>query len=212
MPIYFHKNEQDYQLGIWRMDESKEDLRSMLELSESDLDMYESFRSEYRKREWLTTRVLLKKLLAPAVIVTIEYDMNGKPQLFDSEFSISISHTKNFVSVLLAKYAGAGIDLETIQPRIKNISKKFITRQEEMSLTGNDNLDCMHVIWGTKEVLFKIYGKGELNFLENLSASKFQLKEKGILKGKIMKDDYKKEYSINYEKLDNLMLVYAMGN
>lgn len=212
MPIYFHKNKPDFQLGIWRMDEPLEELLSMLKLNSAEIATFNSFKSVYRKREWLTTRVLLKKLRTDPKNSTIVYDLNGKPQLHNSEFSISISHTKDFVSVLLSKYVSAGIDLETIQPRIEKISKRFISKQEEMAYDENNKLDYMHVIWGAKEVLFKIYGKGELNFLENLSAEKFQLKEKGVLKGSITKSGFKKEYEINYEKLDNLMLVYAMCN
>ena len=209
MPLYFHKHSEDFQLGIWRMDESLDELLRMLVTSQADLNILNTFKSEYRKLEWLTTRVLLKRLLAPAEAISIAYDKNGKPTLVNSSFSISISHTKNFVAVLIAKSPGVGIDLETIQPRIEKIAQKFISKEEEVFIEENKTHDYQHVIWGTKEVLFKIYSKGDLNFSEHLHAEKFIMENAGELTGRISKDDFKKEYKIFYEKLDNLMLVYA---
>lgn len=212
MPLNFQKRSEDFQLGIWRMDESFDELLRMLVLNEPDRNVLNTFKSEYRKLEWLTTRVLLKEFLASSETGSIVYESNGKPRLVNSSLSISISHTKNFVALLIAKSAGAGIDLETIQPRIEKIAKKFVTKQEEIFIDENKKQNYHHVIWGTKEVLFKIYGKGELNFLEHLHAEKFILKDTGELTGRITKDDFKKEYRIFYEKLDNLMLVYALDN
>ena len=212
MPLDYHKNSKEFQLGIWRMDESLEELHRLLRLSVSDLLTIDGFKSEYRKREWLTTRVLVKQLLSLPDDMIIAYDANGKPRLVNSRYSISISHTKNFVAVLLSEHASAGIDLETIQSRIEKIAKKFISEEENSFIEPEKKMFYQHVIWGTKEVLFKIYGKGELNFLENLNVKKFQLKEKGELSGEIAKGDFKKKYDVYYEKRNDRMLVYAMGD
>ncbi len=209
MPLDYQKNTEQFQLGIWRLDESLQELHNLLRLSEIDLTTLNNFKSEYRKREWLTVRVLLKVLL-PAEATAIEYDSNGKPHLVNRDHSISISHTKNFVAVILSKNTGVGIDIETIQPRIEKIAARFVTKEEERFIEPSQKLDYQHVIWGTKEVLFKIYGKGELHFLDNILTEKFILRERGELTGRINKGGFSKSYNVFYEKMHNLMLVYAI--
>ena len=178
MPLDFHKSSDGFQLGIWRMDESLEELHQLVTLSDSDTLTLAGFKSEYRKHEWLTTRVLAKQLLSSLQEVTISYNANGKPRLVNSMYSISISHTKNFVAVLLSKHHAIGIDIETIRPgRIEKIATKFVTQEEENFIETEKKILYQHVIWGTKEVLFKIYSKGELHFLTNLRVRKFHFEE-----------------------------------
>ena len=212
MPVCFHKSAKEFHLGIWRMDESLNALHRLIRISTDDLATLNGFNSEYRKLEWLTTRVLVSQLLSATTEIPIAYNSNGKPRLVNSKYSISISHTKNFVAVLLSEKAHVGIDLETIQPRIEKIAQRFITVQEEQFIETDKKMIYQHVIWGTKEVLFKIYSKGALNFLENLHVKKFQLEVQGEIKGEIVKGDVRKEFNVFYEQWDKLMLVYAMGD
>jgi 4'-phosphopantetheinyl transferase len=208
MGIYYHKATDNFQLGIWKMEESMDQLKTMVELSTMDATTFNNFKSEYRKSEWLTTRVLVQQLLK-STDVHIAYSSNGKPKLVNSDYAISISHTKNFVAVLLSKESVPGIDLETVQPRIEKISKKFVT-DDELSFIEDDKASAYkHVIWGAKEVLFKIYADGELNFLEHLHIDKFSFREKGRLNGRIEKNNFSKKFVIFYEQLGELMLVYA---
>ncbi|MCX6291117.1 MAG: 4'-phosphopantetheinyl transferase superfamily protein [Bacteroidetes bacterium] len=211
MPLDYQIKSEKFSLAIWQMDESLEELQGHLNLSAGDSDTLNHFKSEYRKREWLTTRVLVKKLLSSKEEVRIDYQPNGKPFLIESDYSISISHTKNYVSVLLSKSGAAGIDLETIQPRIEKISKKFVTADEEKFIEKEKRITYQHVIWGTKEVLFKIYGDGNLNFLEHLHVDKFVLNDCGELTGSIIKGTFRNDYRVFYERRDSLMLVYSVG-
>jgi 4'-phosphopantetheinyl transferase len=212
MPLEYHKHSKEFQLGIWQMNESIDELNQRVSLSASDQATLAGFKSDYRKQEWLTTRVLVKQLLSTSEEISITYNSNGKPQLVNSQYSISISHTKNFVAVLLSEKEHIGIDLETIQPRIEKISKKFITPEEEKFIEPDKKLIYQHVFWGTKEVLFKIYSKGELNFLENLKVRKFSFAEKGELKAEVIKENFRKEIHVFYEKWNDLMLVYSTGD
>ena len=210
MPLDHQQSTEEFQLGIWRIDESLEELLGLLKLSETDLSTLRGFKSEYRKREWLTARVLLK-VLSPSGQLTVAYDTSGKPYVVDSAFKVSISHTRNYVAVILSTQSEVGIDLETIQSRIEKIAGKFVSEEEEQFIESNKKLDYQHVIWGTKEVLYKIYGKGELHFLNHIHVEKFRLQEKGELMAKIIKGDFTRRYKVSYEKIRNLMLVYALN-
>src|SRR5689334_17381346 len=101
MALYHHKESSDFQLGIWKMEESLSQLHSMVQLSATDETTFNNFKSAYRKSEWLTTRVLVQQLLA-SPDVHIAYHSNGKPKLVNSDHAISISHTQDFVAVLLS--------------------------------------------------------------------------------------------------------------
>jgi hypothetical protein len=71
------------------------------------------------------------------------------------------------------------------------------------------------VYWCAKESLYKLYGKKELAFKENLKIEPFHYSEKGIIKGWIQKSAMKKAFAIQYEKLnsgdDSYMLAYVIN-
>jgi len=68
----------------------------------------------------------------------------------------------------------------------------------------------MHVIWGAKETMYKIYGKKGVDFKENMSIEPFQYLEKGQIIGRIQMENYGKEMEIHYEKISNCMLTWGL--
>ena len=63
MPLYRTYRQDDLWVGVWKVDETVEQLRSMFH----QFSIYEEgllrFSAEKRKQEWLAVRVLLKELL-----------------------------------------------------------------------------------------------------------------------------------------------------
>ena len=211
MPIVLKKDESDYSIGIWKSIESFEELLNLEALNQADLEKWKSFQSDKRKREWLTVRVLLRKLFPDTVLPTIRYDEYGKPFL-DNEKAISISHTKEFVAILITSKAYAGIDLEAIRERITSLSAKFTNEPEEKSLPKACLVEHLHVIWGAKEVLFKLYGRGEIDFRANLFVEPFLFAESGLITASVLKNDINKKHEITYELWDNKMLTYSVSD
>ena len=87
---------------------------------------------------------------------------------------------------------------------------------EELNSLQKENLEeQLTVFWCAKESLYKLYGKKELAFKENLLVEPFQYSGKGIIKGRIKKSAIQKSYSLQYEKLnlgdDNYMLAYIIN-
>lgn len=79
------------------------------------------FTAESRKLERLAVRVLLYVMLGEEK--EIGYHPNGKPYLADSSFSISISHTKGYVAVLLGRpEKEVGIDIEFYGERVRKVA------------------------------------------------------------------------------------------
>src|SRR5205823_6644372 len=119
---------------------------------------------------------------------SIIYDEHGKPHLENSTTKISVSHTKEFVALLISETNDAGIDIEKIHHRIEKIAPKFLSEEEKTRTPSWHQLRYYHIIWGAKEVLFKIHGRGELLFKEHLFTEPFTIEEKGSFYAWIKKD------------------------
>ena len=214
MPIF---NIQDVlrtgKFGIWHITESLDELLKMKQVSEEDSSVLKSFSYEHRKKEWLVSRILTEQLLREKNIRII-YDEHNKPFLKDSDKHISISHSHNLLIVILDEHE-TGIDIEFITTKILRIKEKFMSDEELNSLQKENLEEQLTVFWCAKESLYKLYGKKELAFKENLLVEPFQYSGKGIIKGRIKKSAIQKSYSLQYEKLnsgdDNYMLAYIIN-
>ena len=60
MPVLFKYTEP--LLGVWKIEESSEELLSMLEQTSEYLPFLQQIKTEKRRQEWLASRVLLKEL------------------------------------------------------------------------------------------------------------------------------------------------------
>lgn len=157
--------------------------------------------SRKRLLEQVCSAHLLNTLLNQSVHNTLDKNANGKPFLREHPYSISFSHSKNMVACLIDTEGGpAGIDIEYLREGIKAIAPKFVSEKE--GLLEKDFLH-FHLVWGAKEVLYKIYSLKELDFLEHLSVD-FQ----NDIIGTIRKNTYLASYKLQFEHLDNFILVW----
>ena len=99
-----------------------------MERPEAYLPILNRYKSEGRKSEWLSVRVLLKELTGSEP--DILYHDNGAPYLPESSLHISISHTKGFAAVLLSPNKPVGIDIEYRSERIHRIKSRFLSETE----------------------------------------------------------------------------------
>jgi len=221
MPIFnIHDVLKTGKVGIWHITESLDELLKMKPISEEDMSVLHSFSYEHRKKEWLVSRILTEKLSSEKDIRII-YDEHNKPFLLrrspfgkNSKFHISISHSHNLLAVILDEQE-TGIDIERIKEKILRIKEKFMSDSELESLHNENPAEQLTVYWCAKESLYKLYGKKELAFKENMMVEPFQYSEKGIIKGWIKKSDKEKSFELQYERLqsgeDSYMLAYVMN-
>ncbi len=166
-------------------------------------------KSHIRKQQLLAARYLLQELTTQPSLI-IAYTTHGKPFIKDSEYHISISHTKQFIALILSKEKKVGIDIEILDKRILRIENKFLRPDEKSFINQNHYLEQLYIIWSTKEVLFKIHEKGGIIFKENLRIHPFPYLSKGTLQATIITNEYQKTYTVNYETIDDLIIVYAL--
>lgn len=196
-------------LGIWRMDESHEELLQLLpEHMRCDAaEHIKVIRSERRVTEWLSTRILLFMLLDEEKTILNRAD--GKPYLEDETYHISISHTKDYAAVFLHEIHPVGIDIEILSERVKNVAEKFISNEEYIDPSQKIVHQLLH--WSAKESLFKLMEENEIHFKHHLHIHPFTPLSRGILTATETKTARNRTFNIHYEVHPDYVLTWVIG-
>lgn len=197
----------DVEFGIWEITEDYDTLRSSLALDEADINTVEGFKNHKRKLEWLSVRTLLKTMLGKDA--KIVYGPERKPYLHNNEYNISISHSKDFTSILMSKKKRVGLDLEFMTTKILRIADKFLRPEELENIEKDQELYHLYLHWCAKEALYKICDKVDINFVTNLNIEQFKPKEKGIITGGVNNSYMNEKFSLNYFTLKNYSIVWC---
>ena len=212
MGIVYLKNERDQtKIGIWKVEESIEELRSNLILNKEEIDFYNKLNKGKRNLHWLSSRVLLRKLLETDNFIGVRGDSHGKPHLINFDFELSITHSFEHAAVIISKKR-VGIDIEIIKNKILNIATKFMNPEELDFLTESDKIRQMYVIWCAKESIYKLNGKKELHFKEHIYIEPFDYLKNGNITAKIIKTRFVKKFQIYYQEFNGYMFTYVIDN
>ena len=136
----------------------------------------------------------------------LEYSLTGKPGLENSNSAISISHSHDKLAIIINQNGLAGIDIELIRDKVKDIQHKFLNSNEK--LMADNNTEKLISMWATKEALYKVYGLKGVDFKEHLFVD--NLNETEII-GRIEMSGINKRYKLAAEKIDNYKLVYVLN-
>ena len=156
--LVFREHINEAELIIWRMDETLEEL---LEMSQHHYDHeIENISNEVRKKERIISRFLLETLVGKKV--EVKYADSGKP--FCDGMHFSISHTKNFVAVIVSNKP-VGVDIEYKSDRIFRITEKFMHPDELKTLSECPEKQKFALIcWCAKETVYKIIEENGVDF------------------------------------------------
>ncbi len=180
MPIFFKKEEDSGGIvAVWEITESIEELQQRLNLAESEQARIDAFRLDKRKLEFLATRCLLKEILHQDPVIS--YLESGRPVLKNSEFNLSISHTKGYAAVALSKSKYSGIDIEYPSERVVKVYDRFISADEKSFIPKDKELEYYTLIWCLKEVMYKIFDEKSVIFNQDLKCYPFNLDREGEL-------------------------------
>lgn len=209
MAIYVERIEDTVRWGIWKMDESVEELLALLPTREPYEDGLRRFTALHRKLEWLSVRVLLYQLLGKTV--EIAYEPSGKPYLVDHSHFISISHTKGYVAVILSTVSEVGIDIEQYGPRIHKVAHKFMRDDEVATPYNDDSTWSLLLHWSAKEVMFKCMDAAEVDFREHLRIFPFAISSQGEFQSCEYRTDLKRSFLIHYQIHADFVLTWCSG-
>ena len=103
-------------LGFWKIEETLEELLSMATPELQRQLQAIDFKSDKRRLEFIAVRLLLHTLVETDA--TIGYKDNGEPYLDDGSYYISITHTREYVGIILNPMYRVGIDVERISDKV----------------------------------------------------------------------------------------------
>lgn len=200
MPLHLHKDTPELKIAFWQIAENE---AYFLERTHFiNPQNLQRFTHPQARLQWLASRLLLFEVLGADNYRMLAKDAAGKPIAQDHPFELSISHSDNVVGIAIAQNP-IGIDIQRITPKMQRIAHKFVPENQLETVLGMSEfgLETLHVHWGTKEALFKAYGKGQLDFKQHLHLNwhKGYVPEGDSFDAYVLKVDKKEYYRGQYE-------------
>ncbi len=205
MPLLFKEQDGDGVVAVWKIEETSDQFLNSFGVTLADKEKVATFKLETRKQEFLAVRRLIKDVLDIDPI--INYLPSGKPVLENSNYNLSISHTKGFAAIVLSNDIQTGIDIEKSSERIVNVSSRFITAEEEGFIQQNQRQLYYTLLWCLKEAMFKIYNQSNIIFNKHFYAKEFVVGRKGYIQG-VFSKDFEESLMYNYKVFSQFVLVY----
>ncbi len=145
---------------------------------------------EARLKETLSARRALLALAPDAAKEGFVKDTFGKPHFRgQTKLEFSLSHSHGHAAALVSPQA-CGIDLQRRVDKITKLRSKFERLDERAFIERQpDEVGALHVLWGAKESLFKLWGRRLIDWHEHLIVFEFEhAPGGGEFKGEVRKD------------------------
>ena len=210
MGLYLKKVFSNSALGIWEIEEPFEDIYSKVKLSKQEEKIFSCMKSPARKQQWLSYRLILPYLVTPKEMSSINYDEFGKPYLNNGVRHISVSHSGKFSALIASTKHSVGIDIEKIQPKILNLAERFMNSHELDQISSKHEMESLYLVWTSKEAIYKLYGKKNISFKENITIFPFDFYGSGTVLGEIYTPNFKKQLKVHYQTIENYLLAFTI--
>ena len=192
-------------LGVWKLSETTSEIVANFTFNEKEKTEFKKITADKRKTEYLATRILLQELLN--VKPEISYHKSGKPELVNIQKNISISHSSDFVVVLVSD-KNIGIDVENTDRNIKKIANRFLCDDELKHIEKLENPQSVSILyWSAKEAIFKCTDKDGIQFDKQILIHPFEIKKDGVFTGTLNKNI---QYKLWYMFYENNVVVYCV--
>jgi len=161
-------------VAVWHINALRQEgLSPQMWLTERELASVAEYKSERRRKEWIVSRIALKRLLIRDGIVhsplhaEIRKNEQGCPRVVivppdapPAEFACSIGH-KNVLVVAGYARNGAhiGIDIERRSWRLQRVRRRFVALNDKL-LDTDDSIAKYTTLWSFKEATSKLLGLG----------------------------------------------------
>jgi len=175
-------------LLTWKIDESLPALFELACLDTSEQIRYSKITSAKKQSQWLSVRALINTYYNEKI--ALSYLEDGRPMLHN-QTNISISHSGDFVAILLNEKRKTGVDIQKIAKN--NIIKGksyFINNIELESLPELSNRSALHLFWSVKEACYKWAANPHLNLKEDITILPFMLGQSGTLRSWLSSDHH----------------------
>lgn len=207
MPLYRVYHQHRLTVGVWKVDETIDRLKSMLPdclVNEPDLL---DCKSDKRKLEKLAVRALLKELCGEEK--KIAYLPSGKPRLADHSLRVSFSHTPGYVAVAIHPEKEVGVDIEQYGTRVQRLAPRFVREDEMPSVKAGDEVYALLLHWSAKETLFKLMEQADVDFLDHLQILPFTPASSGEMNAYEYRTEKHRSFRIVYDTHPDYVLTFA---
>lgn len=207
--VHFEEINPESCWGIWKIDESEEQLLYQLNPGKTDQVHFDSIQHPRIRLESIASRMIVKELTER---YNYEYqgifkNKNGKPFLYNSPLHISYSHTEQFAAAIIHTEKPCGIDMEHIQEKMMRVSARFLS-EKELQSTGND-LEKICIYWCAKEAMYKLYNLKDTEFKGNLKVSPFEKEKRGELEGVIHVGSFLSKTEVQYQLFGEVVVAFC---
>lgn len=212
MALVYQQNINPFtKLGVWHITEPESFFINKVPLQRE-------ITHPHKRLQHLAGRFLLKELYPGFPYELIKIADTRKPFLENEAYHFSISHCGDYAAVMVSTQNRVGVDIERITGKVEKIKHKFLSAAEQTLVNSlaneNDELykSFLTIAWGTKESLFKWYGDGEVDFIDNLHIEQIDAKEN---EGKIHCSVSKKttiQLDVHYLLFNNNCLSWVLSN
>lgn len=195
-------------LAVWQITESSGELLAFFSPEEVANPAFQKFTYEKRKAEWLATRALLKQMIGSNF--EISYSEAGKPVLTHPLYKqISISHSREFVAVLVHQNLAVGLDIESINRNYDSVKNRFLSESELKLANNSALLQCIY--WCAKEAVFKLVKEEGVDFRKQIEVSGFD-PEANIFSARFISGNQERIYQLHYETFNQHGMVWVCSD
>jgi len=171
MPLVYQQNiNDDTKLAVWQIEEDDA-------FFFNHIPIQKAIHHPIKRLHHFAGRYLLTQLEPTFPIAEIEIMPSKKPFIKNGDWYFSVAHSGNYAAAIISRSCNVGIDVEAPNPKVLALQGKFLTEAEisELSAVAKDEITQLTIGWSIKEVLFKWYGLGQLDFKSNLQIKQMQL-------------------------------------
>ena len=193
-------------IGVWQLTESSIELLlnfTNLELADS---VFLKYTHEKRKVEWLAARVLIKQLIGFDFSIT--YSNSGKPIIDHSIYKhLSISHSRDFVAIILHQHLNVGIDIEGITRNFNPIEQRYLSELELIQVNKTPKNQCIY--WCDKEAIFKLVPEDGVEFRHQIQISPFNPEVEDEFSARFFTGTRELDYKLHFQTFSDHCLVWV---
>ena len=198
-------------IGVWHITESEEDLTQLSATPTDEMEEISFIKSASLRRQRLAVRALLNTLFDEKVYLS--HHDNGKPYLENNPVNISITHTDQFVAVILHEDQDCGIDIESLDRDFSAVEKKALSEDEIEDLEDEKRNEQLAIYWCAKEAIFKLLSRYNVDFAEQIEVERFRPRGEGELEATFIdKNEDEQEFELEYMTFERHVMVWVVGD
>lgn len=211
MPVVFRKSiGASTELGIWKIEESADQLYRRLQLDEREKSVFDSFKNQHKRSlHWLGSRVLLRTMLNTDKYINLKIDEYRKPYLVNFPHHLSISHSYDYAAVMVSLGGPVGIDIEQISSKIGKIAGRFLLPSELEFIDPGARQEHLYACWSAKEAIYKWHGKGGLAFFGGITLEPFKLEGEGRIRAAVLLNGGWGTVEVAYREFEGYMVAWC---